>query len=143
MVRHAEFQERIIGADGSFPPFGRSITYRTGAFQILAQTALLNQFPAKISPAQIRCGLTAVIQRTFGVCNNYDAKGWLVLGFCGSQPMVADTYTSTGSLYLATLGFLPLGLPADHPFWTDPAEDWTQKKAWSGEAFKKDYKVDY
>jgi hypothetical protein len=30
MLRHAEFQERIIGADGSFPPFGRSITYRTG-----------------------------------------------------------------------------------------------------------------
>lgn len=143
MVRHAEFQERMIAADGSFPPFGRSITYRTGAFQILAQAALLNQFPAKISPAQIRCGLTALIQRTFAVCNNYDANGWLVLGFCGSQAMVADTYTSTGSLYLATLGFLPLGLPANHPFWTDPAEDWTQKKAWNGDAFKKDYRVDY
>ncbi len=28
--------------------------------------------------------------------------------------------------------FMPLGLPADHPFWTDPAEPWTQKRAWSG-----------
>ena len=43
MVRHAEFQERIIAADGSFSPFGRSITYRTGAFQILAQTALMRR----------------------------------------------------------------------------------------------------
>ncbi|HSK14364.1 MAG TPA: DUF2264 domain-containing protein [Phnomibacter sp.] len=143
MVRHAEFQERMIGADGSFPPFGRSITYRTGAFQILAHTSLLGQYPEHISPAQIRCGLTALFHRMFSTCNNYDANGWLVLGFCGAQPMVADTYTSTGSLYLATLGFLPLGLPADHPFWTDPAEEWTQKKAWSGKPFKKDHKVNY
>ena len=44
MLRHAEFQERIIGADGSFPPFGRSITYRTGALRMLtAQTALMRR----------------------------------------------------------------------------------------------------
>ena len=143
MVRHAEFQERMIGPDGSFPPFGRSITYRTGAFQLLAQTSLMGQFPAQISPAQVRCAMTALMQRVYGNCDNYDANGWLRLGFCGSQPMVADTYTSTGSLYLATLGFLPLGLPANHAFWTDAAEDWTQKKAWNSESFKKDYKVNY
>jgi hypothetical protein len=57
--------------------------------------------------------------------------------------MVADTYTSTGSLYLATLGFLPLGLSADAPFWTDAPTDWTSKKAWSSQPFKKDYHVDY
>ena len=57
--------------------------------------------------------------------------------------MVADTYTSTGSLYLATLGFLPLGLPASDPFWSLPAADWTSKKAWSSQPLKKDYKVDY
>lgn len=31
--------------------------------------------------------------------------------------------------------FMPLGLPADHPFWTDPAEEWTQQRAWSGKPF--------
>lgn len=29
MVRHAEFCERIIGPDGTYPAFGRSVTYRT------------------------------------------------------------------------------------------------------------------
>ena len=143
MVRHAEFQERIIGPDGSFPPFGRSITYRSGAFQLLAQTALLRQYPERVTPGQTRSAMTAMLQKLFLHCNNFDAKGWLVLGFCGPQPTVADIYTSTGSLYLATLGFLPLGLPATDPFWTEPATDWTSKKAWSGQSFKKDYKVDY
>ncbi|HEU5168820.1 MAG TPA: DUF2264 domain-containing protein [Chitinophagaceae bacterium] len=143
LVRNAEFQERLISADGSFPPFGRSITYRTGAFQVLAQTALLNRYPEQIPPAQIRCAMTALMKRMYDGCNNFDAKGWLVLGFCGSQPTIADYYTSTGSLYMATLSFLPLGLPADHDFWTGAPTNWTQKKAWNSEPFKKDYKVDY
>jgi hypothetical protein len=74
---------------------------------------------------------------------NFDSNGWLVLGFNGHQPAIADVYTSTGSLYMATLGFLPLGLPADNKFWTDPAADWTSKKAWTGEEVKKDYKIEY
>jgi hypothetical protein len=122
---------------------GRSATYRTAAFQALAQVALMEKLPAHISQAQVRCGISAVMHRRFDGCNNFDANGWLVLGFCGSQPMIADGYTSTGSLYMATLGFLPLGLPANHPFWTEPAADWTAKKAWSGAPFKKDYHVEY
>lgn len=31
--------------------------------------------------------------------------------------------------------FMPLGLPADHPFWKDAAEPWTSQKAWSGQPF--------
>src|SRR5688572_26409350 len=143
MLRHAEFLERIIGVDGSFPPFGRSITYRTGSFQVLAHCSLLGRYPEQITPAQVRCAMTALMQRMFTSCNNFNGKGWLVLGFCGSQPAVADYYTSTGSLYLATLGFLPLGLPANDPFWIAPPVDWTSKKAWNSLPFKKDYKVDY
>lgn len=143
MMRHAEFQERLIGPDGSFAPFGRSITYRSGAFQVLAQASLLGQYPEQITPGQVRSAMTALLQRLFVVCNNFDAGGWLVLGFCGAQPAVADYYTSTGSLYMATLGFLPLGLPATDRFWTEPATDWTSKKAWSSQPFKKDYKVTY
>ncbi|MCU7552836.1 DUF2264 domain-containing protein [Chitinophagaceae bacterium LB-8] len=143
MVRYAEFTERFIAPDGSYPPFGRSITYRTAAFQALAQTALMEKLPEYIAPAQVRSGLTAVMHRIYDGCNNFDSNGWLVLGFCGHQPQIADYYTSTGSLYMATLGFLTLGLPADHKFWTDPASDWTSKKAWSSQPFKKDYHVDY
>lgn len=143
MVRYSEFSERIIGPDGTYPPMGRSVTYRTAAFQALGQVALMEKLPSGISPAQVRCGITAVMHRLFDQCNNFDKDGWLLLGFCGSQPNIADIYTSTGSLYMATLGFLPLGLPADHNFWTAGAEDWTGKKAWTGQAFKKDYHVEY
>ncbi|OQP66615.1 hypothetical protein A3860_13750 [Niastella vici] len=143
MVRYSEFSERIIAPDGSYPAFGRSITYRTAAFQALAQTALMEKLPAYIAPGQVRGALTAVMHRMYDNCNNFDNNGWLVLGFCGHQPEIADTYTSTGSLYMATLGFLPLGLAADNKFWTDPATDWTSKKAWSSQPFKKDYHVDY
>jgi hypothetical protein len=143
MVRYSEFSERIIGPDGTYPPMGRSVTYRTAAFQALGQVALMDKLPSGISPAQVRCGLSAVMHRMYDQYNNFDKDGWLVLGFCGAQPGIADGYTSTGSLYMATLGFLPLGLPADHKFWTDPATDWTSKKAWSGQPFKKDYHVDY
>ncbi|MFT3822547.1 MAG: DUF2264 domain-containing protein [Chitinophagaceae bacterium] len=143
MVRYAEFLERVIAPDGSYPAFGRSITYRTAAFQALAQTALMEKLPEHVSPAQVRCALTAVMHRMYDQCNNFDSKGWLVLGFCGHQPMIADYYTSTGSLYMATLGFLALGLPADNPFWTAAPADWTSKKAWGQQPFKKDYHVDY
>jgi len=141
--RYATFQERMIGVDGSFPPFGRSITYRTGAFQALAQMALLSKYPEGLSPGQIRTGMTAMHRRMYESGSNFDTQGWLLLGFCGAQPEVADTYTSTGSLYMATLSFLPLGLPANDPFWTDKSEDWTTKKAWQGQSFKKDYKVGF
>lgn len=143
MVRYSEFLERFIGPDGSFPPFGRSITYRSGVFQALAQIALLRQYPEEITPGQIRSAMTAMHQKLFLQCSNFDANGWLVLGFCGHQPNLADYYISTGSLYMATLSFLPLGLPANDPFWTEPATDWTSKKAWGSQPFKKDYKVKY
>lgn len=143
MIRHAEFLERIIAPDGTYPAFGRSITYRTAAFQVLAQTALMEKLPEHIQPAQVRCALTKVMHNMFDGNQNFDANGWLVLGFNGHQPMVADQYTSTGSLYICTIGFLPLGLPAGNSFWTAPPAYWTSKKAWSGQALKKDYKVEY
>jgi hypothetical protein len=74
--------------------------------------------------------------------NNFDKAGWLVLGFNGHQPGIADYYTSTGSLYMATLGFLPLGLPATDKFGPIlPLHGLL--KAWAGEPFPKDYHVEY
>ena len=143
MVRYSEFLERVISPEGTYPAFGRSITYRTSIFQALAQTALMEQLPEHVTPAQVRCGLTKVMQNMFDKDQNFDKNNWLVLGFNGSQQMIADTYTSTGSLYMATMGFLPLGLPATNRFWTDAPADWTAKKAWSGQPTKKDYKVEY
>ena len=79
----------------------------------------------------------------YETAGTFDKNNWLQLGFCGHQPELADYYTSTGSLYMATLSFLPLGLPAEHKFWTDAPVAWTSKLAWSGQSFAKDYHVDY
>lgn len=143
MIRHSEFLERIISPEGTYPVFGRSISYRTAVFQALAQTTLMEKLPGHISPAQVRCALTKVMHNMYDNPANFDSNGWLVLGFNGQQPMIADQYTSTGSLYMATLSFLPLGLPASNPFWSSPPAEWTSKKAWNGQPTKKDYKVDY
>lgn len=143
MIRYSDFLERMISPEGTFPVFGRSMTYRMGCFQALAQTALMEKLPEHITPAQVRSGLTKVLHNFFDHNGNFDKNGWLVLGFNGTQRSIADIYTSTGSLYLTTLGFLPLGLPASNRFWTDPAADWSSKKAWSGKPIKKDYKVEY
>lgn len=143
MQRYAVGQERMISPEGTFPPIGRSITYRTGAFQVLAQVAWMEKIPAPIKPAQVRSALTKVKRNMYETPGNFDKNDWLLLGFCGHQPEIADYYTSTGSLYMATLSFLPLGLPANHEFWTAEAVAWTSKRAWSGETFAKDYHVDY
>jgi hypothetical protein len=82
--------------------------------------------------------LTKVFHNMYDGNQNYDANGWLVLGFNGHQPQIADYYSSTGSLYMATLGFLPLGLPANNAFWSRPATPWTSVKAWKGMPFDHD-----
>ncbi|MEZ0485026.1 DUF2264 domain-containing protein [Fibrella aquatica] len=139
--RYAQIQERLINPDGSFAAFGRSLAYRCGAFQLLAQVALQKQLPPELSPAQVRSALTAVIHRTMDATGTFDAKGWLQIGLCGHQPSIGETYISTGSLYLCSEAFLPLGLPADDPFWTAPAEDWTSKKIWSGQNVVADHAI--
>ncbi|SFV27203.1 DUF2264 domain-containing protein [Thermoflavifilum thermophilum] len=139
MQRYAEEQERLISPEGTYPPIGRSIVYRIGALQVLADAALQHLLPESLTPAQVRSALTAVMRRQFEAQGTFDAKGWLQIGFCGHQPEAANSYISTGSLYLCTNGFLPLGLPPDDPFWTEPAADWTAKKAWSGISFQPDH----
>lgn len=131
--------ERFISPEGTFPVFGRSIPYRTAAMQPLAMLAWYDQLPEDLSRGQVRAALTAVMHRMWDGDQNFDKDGYLTIGFNGSQPGTADVYTNNGSLYLTTTSFLPLGLPADHPFWTEPAQPWTQVKAWGGEAFPKDH----
>lgn len=131
--RYAQVQERMFAPDGSFPPLGRSITYRAGAFQLLAQLALMEALPTSLQPAAVRGALRAVIRRTLEPDGTFDADGWLTIGLAGHQPSLAEPYISTGSLYLCACGFLPLGLAPDRPFWADPDAPWTSQRIWGGE----------
>ncbi len=137
--RYAAVQERMIAPDGSYPAIGRSLTYRCGAFQLLAQMALRDELPDGVNPPQVRSALTAMIRRTLGAADTFDADGWLRVGLAGHQPALAEPYISTGSLYLCTFVLLPLGLPARHPFWNGPAADWTSRKIWSGQNLPADH----
>jgi hypothetical protein len=137
--RYAAVQERLIGPDGSFAAFGRSLAYRCGAFQHLAQCSLQGLLPEDLGPGQVRSALTAVIRRTMEPKGTFDAQGWLQIGLCGHQPGIGEGYISTGSLYLCTTAFLPLGLAPSHAFWTNPAQDWTARKIWSGQDVKLDH----
>lgn len=139
MQRFGMILERFVSPEGTFPVFGRSITYRTGVLQPLALLSLRGWLPKELPAGQVRAAMTAVIQRMFGDNRNFNAEGYLTLGFNGSQPNISDWYTNNGSLYLASLAFLPLGLPTDAPFWTDAPQLWTSKKAWGGEDFPKDH----
>ena len=104
--------ERFISPEGTFPVFGRSIPYRMATMQPLALMAWYKELPAGVTPAQVRCGLTAVLKRMFASGNNFNEGGFLTIGFTGRQPNIADWYTNNGSLYMTSLAFLPLGLPA-------------------------------
>ncbi len=131
--------ERFISPEGTYPVFGRSTPYRLAALQPLALLAWYQKLPQDLTNGQVRAALTKVMHRMFDTQINYIEGGFLTIGFCGSQPNIADWYTNNGSLYMTSLAFMPLGLPANSPFWTDAAEPWTQVKAWSGQAFPKDH----
>jgi hypothetical protein len=139
MQRFNVLLERLISPEGTFPAIGRSATYRMGAFQTLALAAWKYGLPKVMTSGQVRSALTTVMKNMFAVEGNFSKEGFLQLGMVGHQPGIADYYTNNGSLYMTALVFLPLGLPVDAPFWTAPAEDWTQRKAWSGKPFPKDY----
>ena len=72
------------------------------------------------------------MHRMFDGKENFNDGGYLTIGFAGRQPNIADWYTNNGSLYLTSLAFLPLGLPATHSFWSDAEQPWTSQKAWGG-----------
>jgi hypothetical protein len=140
--RYAAIQERMIAPDGSYPALGRSITYRCGAFHLLADTARRNILPEEVTPSQVRCALSAVIHRTLSPAGTFTGDGWLQIGLAGHQPGLGETYISTGSLYLCSAAWLPLGLPPKDPFWSQPPQAWTSQTIWSGKNMQADHAHD-
>ena len=137
--RYAAIQERLISPEGTFPPIGRSLAYRFGALHHLAEMSLRRGLPGDVHPAQVRCAMTAVMTRMIAAEGTFDSKGWLTIGFAGHQPAIGEGYISTGSLYLCSAAWLPLGLAPADEFWSAPAEPWTAKKAWTGANVKADH----
>ncbi len=135
MQHYNQFVERLISPEGTYPAFGRSVVYRLGVFQTLAMSAWKYGWPSGLTNGSVRSALTRVMENMFADPGNFTPNGYLALGYAGHQPNLSNSYTNNGSLYITSTMFMPLGLPADHPFWTDPAEEWTQQRAWSGKPF--------
>ena len=141
-TRYAQVQERLIAPDCTYPVIGRSITYRCGAFHLLADVARRHMLPEDLPPEQVRCALAAVIHRTLTPEGTFDASGWLRIGLSGHQPALGESYISTGSLYLCTNAFLPLGLPPEDRFWSASSVPWTSQKLWSGSDLPADHAIE-
>lgn len=142
MQRFGECLERMVGPDGSYPPIGRSLTYRTSVFQPLGLLAWRGRLPKSLPAGQVRGATLAAQRAVFRFPGNFDANGYLTIGFTGHQPKLGDWYSNAGSMYLVAESLVALGLPADAPYWTDPVQPWTSKRAFAGEAFAKDYYSD-
>jgi hypothetical protein len=140
--RYASVQERFISPEGTYPPIGRSLAYRFGAFQLLSQIALMQGLEKNIQPQQVRAALYTMIKRQTEAPETFDKNGWLRIGVYGHQPNVGEGYISTGSLYLCSEAFLVLGLPPADTFWTGEDKDWTAKKIWQGEDVPNDHAED-
>jgi len=140
--RYAEVLERLINTDGSYPASGRSITYRAGVFHHLADISLKKKLPASLKPAQVRGALTAIVKKTLESPSTFTKDGWLNIGLYGSQPDLGEVYITTGSLYLCTNAFLPLGLPETDEFWSSAPEPWTSVKIWSGQNVPSDHAME-
>lgn len=139
--RYAEQQERLISPEGAYPVIGRSITYRFGAFHAMSSAALAHILPQHLNPAQVRCALTAVIERQLSLPRTFDCNGWLRVGFTGSQIHMSEDYINTGSEYLCCAAFCALGLPPTDAFWANPAVDWTSRKVWNNVEVPADHAI--
>lgn len=130
LKQYSTHLERLISPEGTYPIFGRSMAYRTGVFHALALSCLMGIYDDDIKPEQVRSALSTVIHKQFSDDVNFDENGWLKLGFRGHQIEIAEEYINTGSLYLCSTVFLPLGLDENDRFWKAPYESWTSIKGW-------------
>jgi hypothetical protein len=143
MQRFGEELERMIGPDGAYAAIGRSLTYRTAVHQPLGLLAWRKQLPAKLPEGQVRAATVAAQRRVFAHPSNFNAEGFLTIGFTRHQASLGDPYSNAGSMYIASESLIALGLPAQDSYWTAPALDWTMRLAYSGRDFPRDHYVEY
>ncbi len=128
--------EHLISPEGTFPVIGRSSVYRIAAFKLIGHYATRFGLPAKLSSGATRAALTAVARGMMEAEGTFDERGYLHAGLVGRQDAARDYYNYTGALYMCAMGLSHLGLPAESPFWRDPAQKWFQQRVWSGESVR-------
>jgi len=115
----AAFMENFpyfFGSDGSPVPFGRSLTYRVAAVSPVgyAEAAGLGTLPPGLE-RRIASGCL----KYFWERGMLSENGLVQVGWLGPNAIVGEDYAHRGSPYWVSVGFSPLLLPEDHPFWTE------------------------
>jgi hypothetical protein len=115
--RTALFAQDFIhwfGADGAALPFGRSLTYRfaQGSFWGALAFAEVEALPWAVLKGLVLRHIQAWSRRPI-----FNSDGTLSIGYGYSHLNMAEQYNAPGSPYWALKFFLPLALPATHPFW--------------------------
>jgi hypothetical protein len=115
-----------FAADGAALPFGRSLTYRFAQCSFFGALAYAAEGeggdPAEaLTWGQVR-GLWARNLRWWSQQPILHGDGTLSIGYAYPQPQMSEAYNAPGSPYWAFKAFLPLALPADHPFWVAEEE---------------------
>lgn len=121
----------LVGGDGGPLMQGRSLIYRMASaapFWGAALAGLAEGEPPRLSPGQLRRAASGELAHFLrrGVP---DDDGLLTLGWFHAYPRMAQSYSGPGSPYWASMGFLGLILPADHPAWSAPEEPLPVEKA--------------
>ncbi|MEV6930746.1 DUF2264 domain-containing protein [Dactylosporangium sp. NPDC051485] len=107
-----------FAADGSSVPFGRSLGYR------FAQGAFWGALAFAGVPALPWERIRALADRHLAWWWRQpivSEDGLLTVGYGYPNSAVVEQYLGAGSPYWSTKFFLPLALPAEHPFWSTAA----------------------
>ncbi|MBR7836944.1 DUF2264 domain-containing protein [Actinospica durhamensis] len=127
-ARANEFGKRFahwLAEDGSALAFGRSLTYRFAQGSFLGALAFAD-VPAVGDTAAFDWGRLrgawARHLRWWGSRPVLNGDGTLSIGYGYPSLLMSESYNAIGSPYWAFKAFLPLALPADHPFWTTPEQ---------------------
>ncbi|QRM31646.1 DUF2264 domain-containing protein [Microvirga sp. VF16] len=101
--------------DGGTLVFGRSMTYRFACAGFWAALAFADE---EAMPWGEVKGYYLRHLRWWAKLPITDRSGVLTVGFGYANLLMSENYNSAGSPYWAFKAFLPLALPATHPFWT-------------------------
>ena len=107
--------------DGAALPIGRSLTYRFAQCAFFGALAFAGESGDGLTWGQLR-GLWARNVRWWGRQTVLEGDGTLSIGYAYPNLLMSESYNAPGSPYWAFKAFLPLALPADHPFWAADEE---------------------
>jgi hypothetical protein len=115
--RASRFAQDFIhwfAADGAALPYGRSLTYRFDQASFWGALAFAG---LEALPWGVLRGLWARHLRWWAARPIFTDGGLLSIGYAYPNLFMSETYNSPASPYWAMKFFLPLTLPATHPFW--------------------------